>query len=554
MRSAIFDLCDEYITRSSDLDPVVATMRGVADPTGQRPDGTDYGPDGIEARVELIRETLRRLEGLRPVDDRDRAAAAHLAERLQVRLTEHEAGDSYRRLSAPFGLIQTVRNSPEMMPRRDQDDWHAIARRLRAIPEMLRSWQRSLQVGLDRGVLAARRQAVEGARQADRYAGLEEAAPTYDGLLAGYGDGPIRTELEDAARVAHGAFQAIAKFLRTEYAPRAPRADGVGAERYAVGSRLSLGARIDQREAYQWGWEELHRIEREVAAEVQRLRPGGTLPEVVAELARSEVLRDPDAYRAWLQDRHDEAITRMDGVHIDLAPELRTIEATLAFGSSAGAPYYTGPSEDHTRPGRTWWPIGNRDRFETWRELTTVFHEGVPGHHLQSGTVKVAADRLSRFTRMSQISGYGEGWALYAERLADELGWFEPRGSRLGMLQASAMRAARVVIDIGLHLDLPLPATEAVRHGERWTFEVACDVLENRGGAASHRVHPEVVRYCGWPGQAPSYKLGERAWLAAREEAQRRHGAEFDLKRWHNDALNLGPIGLETLTEQLGHL
>jgi uncharacterized protein (DUF885 family) len=152
----------------------------------------------------------------------------------------------------------------------------------------------------------------------------------------------------------------------------------------------------------------------------------------------------------------------------------------------------------------------------------------------------MAGGTLSRYARCVFVSGHGEGWALYAERLADELGWFAEPGTRLGMLSGSALRAARVVIDIGVHLDLPLP------DGSRWTFERACEVLRDRGRAEPHRVHPEVVRYLG---QAISYKLGERGWLAAREQAMR-HPA-FDLKRWHTDALSLGPMGLDGLTEAL---
>jgi uncharacterized protein (DUF885 family) len=111
------------------------------------------------------------------------------------------------------------------------------------------------------------------------------------------------------------------------------------------------------------------------------------------------------------------------------------------------------------------------------------------------------------------------------------------------MLASSATRAARVVIDIGIHLGLPLP------DGSRWTFDKACEVLRGRGRAAPSRIHAEVVRYFGWPGQAIAYKLGERAWLAARAEAAQRPG--FDLKAWHTAALSLGPIGLANLAAEL---
>jgi uncharacterized protein (DUF885 family) len=126
-------------------------------------------------------------------------------------------------------------------------------------------------------------------------------------------------------------------------------------------------------------------------------------------------------------------------------------------------------------------------------------------------------------------------------------GWFSAPGTRLGTLRIRARQAARVAIDIGLHLDLPVPEPDAARHGPRWTFEVARDVLSTRGRCVPHRLDPEVVRYCGMPGQATAYKLGERAWLAARDEARARAGTAFDLKRWHAAVPDIGPVGLDLL-------
>lgn len=549
MSTPVFELCDEYVVKAALLDPVAATVRGVSGV--EAPPGTDYGPDGHTARADLMREVLRRLAELEPRGADDEAAAAHLRERLATELAWHEAGEPLRWVRAPFGPIQIIRDSVDLMPRTNEEAWRAVAARLAAVPEMLAGWRASLRVGRERGIVAAVRQVSEAAAQADRYAGLDGGAPTYDDLLRGYGNGPLSRSLAESARSAYAAFVETGRFLREEYAPAAGRVDGVGPERHALGSRQALGADIDPLEAYAWGWEELRRIEAELASEAAAIRPGTDAAEAGAILDETEYVTGADAYRAWLQDKHDRALDELHGRHFDVPEPLRRVEVTLPAGSSAGAPYYTPPSEDLSRPGRTWWPVLGRDRFATWRELTTVFHEGVPGHHLQVGTVRVRGDSLSRFSRMSGVSGHSEGWALYAERLADEMGWFTDQGSRLGMLKGSAVRAARVVIDIGVHLDLPLPAPEAERHGRRWTFDVACEVLRVRGGLAAHRVHPEVVRYLGWPGQAISYKLGERAWLAAREEAQRRSGPRFDLKRWHDQALALGPVGLDNLAAAL---
>ena len=537
----MFRLCDDYVTRWAALDPVAAGSRGI---TGAFGAATDYSPEGHAARADLIASTLAALGPLPVTSAADRLAAGFLAERLEAQLAWHQAGEPLRELSTPFGRIVVLRDSADLLPRAGQDAWRNIAARLRAIPEMFSSWRASLETGLGKGLRAARRQAVEAAVQADRL-----AAGTHDALVASYGDGPLADELAAAAGVAYQGYREIARYLREDYAPRAAEADGVGAERYAVAARLSLGADIDLTEAYEWGWAELRRIEAEMAAEAVKVSPGASVDEAAAILDDSQYVVGTDAYLSWLQVRHDRAIAQLDGVHFDIAAPLRAIEVVLARGSTSGAAYYTPPSEDLARTGRTWWPVGERgdqDRFATWSELSTVFHEGVPGHHLQAGAAKMTGDGLSRFAKSSFVSGHGEGWALYAERLADELGWFSEPGTRLGMLGGSALRAARVVIDIGVHLDLPLP------DGSRWTFAKACEVLRERGRAEPHRVHAEVVRYFGWPGQAISYKLGERGWLAAREHARRRPG--FDLKRWHTAALNLGPIGLRDLATELAQL
>jgi uncharacterized protein (DUF885 family) len=531
----IFGLCDDYVVKWAALDPVAAGMRGIVGDLGA---ATDYSPDGYAARASLIGATLVELAGLPVTSKADRRAADHLRERLEAEAAWHASGEPLRALRAPFGLVSQIRDSVELLPRGDDQRWRGVASRMAAIPGMLASWRTSLDAGLGRGLAAARRQALEAAVQADRY-----SEGTHTALVGAYGDGPLAGELAEAAAAAHAGYADTARYLRESYAPMAGERDAVGPDRYAVAARQSLGADIDPADAYAWGWEELRRIEAEMAREADRIRAGASVDEAVALLDGTEYVDGPDAYRAWLQERHDRALDELHGTHFDIAEPLRTIEVTLALGSTSGAAYYTPPSEDLTRPGRTWWPLGGRERFATWAELSTVFHEGVPGHHLQNGATRVAGDRLSRFAKFTGVSGHGEGWALYAERLADELGWFSDPGTRLGMLGASALRAARVVIDIGVHLDLPLP------DGSSWSFEKALEVLRERGRAEPHRVHAEVVRYFGWPAQAISYKLGERAWLAARDEARRRR--DFDLKRWHTAALDLGPIGLHGLAEAL---
>jgi uncharacterized protein (DUF885 family) len=235
---------------------------------------------------------------------------------------------------------------------------------------------------------------------------------------------------------------------------------------------------------------------------------------------------------------------------------VRRIECCLAPTQDGGV-YYTGPSEDFARPGRMWWSVPKGvTRFSTWRETTTVFHEGVPGHHLQVAQTAYRSDLLNRWQRkMCWVSGSGEGWALYAERLMAELGWLDDPADRLGMLDAQAFRTARVVVDIGEHLQLRVPGNAyGWRVGETWTPDLVWEFMRAHSHEGDEMLRFEVDRYLGWPGQAPSYKVGERLWLQARSDAQARQGTSFDLRSFHRGALDLGSIGLDPLVAALGRL
>jgi len=153
---------------------------------------------------------------------------------------------------------------------------------------------------------------------------------------------------------------------------------------------------------------------------------------------------------------------------------------------------------------------------------------------------------------MSWVSGYGEGWATYAERLMGELGYLDddPR-AYLGMLDMQIMTAANVALDIGVHLELEIPKGTGWREGEPWTAGTAWEFLQAHSSWDEKRLRFELHRYLGWPGQVPSYKLGERVWLQAREEAKARAGGAFSLKDFHSMALSLGAMGLDPLREAL---
>jgi uncharacterized protein (DUF885 family) len=333
----------------------------------------------------------------------------------------------------------------------------------------------------------------------------------------------------------------------------------VGKERYALASQYFLGAQVDLEETYGWGFEELARIEDEMRAVAGRIRPGASVAEAVAVLdaAPERTIAGRTAFRDWMQALADQAITDLHAVHFDISEEIRRLECCIA-PTSEGTIYYTGPSEDLTRPGRMWWAVPpGIDEFSTWREVTTVYHEGVPGHHLQVGQSRVSARPLNRWQRLlCLVAGHGEGWGLYAERLMEELGYLDDPGDKLGMLDAQAFRAARVVVDIGMHLELRVPVDNVFgfHPGETWTPALGWEFMRAHCRLPDESLRWELNRYLGWPGQAPAYKVGERIWLQVRDDAKARNGASFDLKRFHREALDLGPLGLDPFTAAMHRL
>jgi uncharacterized protein (DUF885 family) len=372
--------------------------------------------------------------------------------------------------------------------------------------------------------------------------------------------GSQRERLEALAEQATQATVEFGYFLRDELAPLGRDKQAAGRERYELASQYFLGARVDLDETYAWGFEELHRLETEMAAVSGQIAgPDATLDQAVEKLDANPKYRidGKEAFREWMQQLGEKAISDLHGTHFDIPEPVRRIEACLAPTSDGGI-YYTGPSEDFTRPGRMWWavPLGINE-FSTWREVTTVYHEGVPGHHLQVAQTAFRRELLNRYQRLlSWSSGHGEGWALYAERLMDDLGYLSDPADKLGMLDGQAMRAARVVVDIGMHLELEIPRDNpfGFHPGQTWTPELGWEFMRAHCRVPDENLRFEVNRYLGWPGQAPSYKVGERIWLQARNDAKARKGDAFDLKQFHSAALNLGSLGLDPLRKALARL
>jgi uncharacterized protein (DUF885 family) len=448
----------------------------------------------------------------------------------------------------------------DVMPTEGEQAVAAITGRLKDFPRALEQYRRTLLEGAADGRVSASKQLVAVAEQCDAW--TDPARDDFFNGLAGRlnASGALAAELRRGAEAATAATAAFGAFLRDELAPLGRDKEAAGPERYALASQYFLGAKVDLQETYLWGFAELDRLEREMrSVSAQIAGVGASVDEAVAVLDADPARTIPgkEAFRDWMQALSDRAIAELNGTHFDIEPPAQKLECCLTPTSDGGI-YYTGPSEDFARPGRMWWAVPEgQENFSTWREVTTVFHEGVPGHHLQVSQTLLRADTLNRWQRLlCWSSGHGEGWALYAERLMDELGYLADPGDRLGMLDGQSLRAARVIVDIGMHLELEIPRDNpfGFHPGERWTPELGWEFLRAHTRMQEEVLRFEWKRYLGWPGQAPSYKIGERIWLQARDDAKARKGRDFDLKTFHRDALNLGSLGLDPLRKALARI
>jgi uncharacterized protein (DUF885 family) len=557
MERRVDDLANAYVDEWAALSPTGATYVGI---DGHDDKLDDLSIEGFAALADLDRRTLARLEAIEPVDEREFVAKAAMKERTELGLARYDAGEVASEMSVIVSALHNLRQVFDLMPTEGTAAVENVVARLDAFPGALEQYKQTLLHEAGRGHVSPRHQILEVAKQCVVW--TDPAGDDfYRGLAARLrADGPLRAQLDRAALAANDATVAFGEFLTGELAPLGREKQAAGRERYALASQFFLGAKVDLDETYAWGFEELHRLETEMAAvSAQIAGPGASLQDAVARLDANPKYKisGKEAFREWMQQLGEKAISDLHGTHFDIPEPVHRIEACIAPTSDGGI-YYTGPSEDFSRPGRMWWavPLGI-DEFSTWREVTTVYHEGAPGHHLQVAQSVYRAELLNRWQRLiCWCSGHGEGWALYAERLMDDLGYLSDPADKLGMLDGQAFRAARVIVDIGMHLELEIPRDNpfGFHPGERWTPELGWEFMRAHCRVPDENLRYELNRYLGWPGQAPSYKIGERIWLQARADAKARKGSDFDLKKFHADALNLGALGLDPFRKALERL
>jgi len=543
-------IAEKWVTTMADLNPDVAVWVGIPGRLGEY---ADYSPAGQDAELAAGNAVIAELESATPVDSVDEVTKTDLLAELRLSAEYHAAKLHERDVNVIASPAQGIRDTFDLMPTATEANWATIAEKLGNLPGAVDGYIQTLRQGISDGVVPARRQVIETATGVRRHADPLGFFFDFTGSAALEGGGALpdslKSELHKGAQASAAAYAKLAEFLELELAPKASEQDGVGRELYTLQSRRFLGAEIDLDETYDWGREELARMVEEQTAIADQITPGASVEEAIAflEADESNKLHGTDELQKWMQQLADQAVSELSGTHFDIPDEIKKIECMIAPTQEGGI-YYTSPNDDFSRPGRMWWSVPEGvTEFDTWRETTTVYHEGVPGHHLQLGQAVYNRAMLNTWRRsLAGTSGHAEGWALYAERLMDELGYLQKPADRLGMLDGQRMRAARVVLDIGVHLGKPNLAGTGP-----WTADDALEFMRANVNMNDSFIRFEVNRYLGWPGQAPSYKVGQRIWEQLRDEVKKREGAAFDIKAFHKRALDLGGVGLDTLRKSL---
>lgn len=547
----IHGLASAFVDETVERLPNLATYLGIP---GHDDRWDDLSLEGVEAVTAMERDQLGRLEALDALDDEwHRLARRVIAEELEGEIMMTDSGEHLLDLRSVASPVQDLRDTFDHMDKATGEGWENVVSRLRALPAAVSQFVSRLDEGRRRSKTVAVRQVDAAVEQSRHHAGDESSllALVREATEAGM---PADLVAAVAAAVDEGrrGFSELADHLEGDYRPSAVERDAVGPDRHAVYALHFLGTEIEPIATYEWGWEEVARLRRRMEEVADTISPGAALEDAIQILREDpdRAASSPEQFRDLMQERQEIALRELEGVHFDVPSQIRSVDVKLAPSGGPLGAYYVDPSEDFTRPGSIWWSLGEADVIPLFNQVSTAYHEGFPGHHLQVGLQKTAGERFTRYQRlMVWNSGTGEGWALHAEDLMEELGYLEKPDYVMGKLADEMLRACRVVIDIGSHLELPIPSGQPFHPGEPWTFETAVEMLRTHAAEDGDVAVSEVTRYLGWPAQAIAYKVGQQAIRDLRDQERSRGG--FDQKRFHARLLEIGSTGLDVLRDHI---
>ena len=585
--SALDRVTDDFVASLIGLVPEVAI--GMGAPFADRTI-SDFSPEGAAELAQLYRHTLENVASVQDEDEVDSVTRKALAWDLGNQLELLEAGLAVGELNNIDSPVQAIRDPFTLMPMETAEHWDDLVRRVQEVPQAFSSYKRGLEWAMEAGRVPTRAQVEFVLGDLTAQGGAQDP---YGRLLKEFNassvasDTGLHKRLEEAARSAQAATRDFNTWLKQKVAPVATNRDAVGRDEYILKSAHFLGKKIDPEETYEWALEELRDIHAQQKAIVEELYgPSVTVSEAFEKLNNDPAhqVHGVDGLQRWMQETSDEAVEYLSGRHFTVTDQMRQLAAKISPAGDGGI-FYTQPTDDFSRPGTMWWAVPpGVEVFHTWQEKTTVYHEGMPGHHMQLGRAVSLKDTLNTWRRqLCWFSGHGEGWALYAEQLMDELGFLKHPAERLGMLDAQRLRAARVLVDIGVHLGLERPSNAYLSsigicnaayedalnsspyldlgkpdtakgvwdRNDLWAFMSLNVAMDPKF------LEFETTRYLGWAGQASSYKVGQRVWQDLRSkwlsaptaQATQSRSSHTRLREFHDTALALGGLPLAVLED-----
>jgi uncharacterized protein (DUF885 family) len=545
--AAVNDLADRFWEGILERDPTWATILGDERYNDRWP---DLGPDGRAADERALRETLAEArampsDGLDPEQVITRDLLVLVCENHLEALAQKQYQLAVDHMSGPQVWPAEM---AQYQPAETPEQLDQLLSRFRAYPELIEQYVGTLAEGVADGRTAAAVPVRRAIEQIDRLLAL---AP---------GDHPASTMAQvadDAARervveaVGEHVFTGLHRlrdYLADDYEPHARPEPGLsttpgGEAAYRLAIRMQTTLDTTAEEVHAFGLADLEAIEAEKDEIARRLGHADrhALREALAA-DPSNHTDDPDEIVRLAQDQTDRVYAVAPDWFGRLPSANCIVKAVEAYREVESPPaFYIPPSLDGSRQGQYYINTYQPAERQLHKIAAITFHEATPGHHFQIG-IEMELEGLPPFRTLgARLAGssYVEGWGLYTERLADEMGLYADDRERLGMLEAQSFRAARLVVDSGLH-------------AMGWTREQAIAFMHERGSLPMVDAEIEVDRYTVWPGQALSYKIGQREIERARAEVTERMGDRFDLSSFHDEVLAHGSLPLATLRREIG--
>jgi uncharacterized protein (DUF885 family) len=511
---------------------------------------SDFSQAGIDADIKASADFLKRFEAL---DTSGFPLQEQLNRELMVRqLNQNIEGARFKDWEMPLAQNSGIHiDGPMIISALNFEtvkDYEDYIKRLHALPKLFDQTRVQMEKGVQDKLMPPKFLIPKIVKQCEDVAAMKPADSPYAEPLKKF---PKDFSAADKARLSKEilaavqkdvapAYKKLAVYTKTKYLPHGRKEVGMwslpdGTARYAYKAKSSTTTEMSPEEIHQLGLSEVARIEGQMLQTAQKLgyQDLKSFNKAVADnpalhpKSRQEII---DLYQKYTDQMYTQ-LTQQFGVLPKGKVEIKPVEEFREKGASAAA--YMPGSPDGKRPGRVMVNTGDFAHRSIIDIETTALHEGVPGHHMQL-TIAQEIAGLPDFRQQGNYTAYAEGWALYSERLGEELGFYKDPYSYYGHLQDEMLRAIRLVVDTGLHY-------------KKWNRQQVVDFFHDHSGIEEVEVQSETDRYIVWPGQALGYKIGQLKILELRDYARKELGSGFDIRKFHDQVLGAGALPMDVL-------